>query len=171
MSQFILTRIAELKKGIYTGTRLKNRLNKHPSKENEIAFKKQRNRCVTLRKKAIKNHFKKVTSDGLMSYKAFWDLVKPFLSNKGGMTGNEISLVNGDRIVTDDLELCEVFNYYYINIVENISGKKPCKIDLLAILRKSLDRAIFLYNFIHDVRSSGARASIAILHIRKFYKL
>ena len=84
----------ELKKGIYTRTRLKNRLNKHPSKENEIAFKKQRNRCVALRKKAIKNHFKKVTSDGLMSNKAFWDLVKPFLSNKGGMTGNEISLVN-----------------------------------------------------------------------------
>ena len=119
----------ELEKGIYTRTRLKNRLNKHHSKENEIAFKKQRNRCIALRKKAIKNHFKKVTSDGLMSNKAFWDLVKPFLSNKGGMTGNEISLVNDDRIVTDDLELCEVYNDYYINIVENISGKKPCKID------------------------------------------
>ena len=45
------------------------------------------------------------------------------------------------------------------------------EIDLLAILQKSLDRAIFLYNFIHDVRSSGVRASIAIVHIRKFYKL
>ena len=48
----------EMKKGIYTRTkRLKNRLNKHPSMENEIAFKKQRNRCVALCKKAIKNHF------------------------------------------------------------------------------------------------------------------
>ena len=119
----------ELKRGIYTRTRLKNRLNKHPSKENEIALKKQRNRCVALRKKGIKNHIKKVTSDGLMSNKAFWDLVKPFLSNKGGLTGTEISLVNGGRIVTDDHELCEMFNDYYINIVENISGKKPCSID------------------------------------------
>ena len=119
----------ELKKGIYTRTRLKNRLNKHPSKENEIAFKKQRNRCVAIRKKAIKNQFKTVTIDGLMSNKAFWDLVKPFLSNKGGLTGNEVSLVNGDRIVTDDHELCEHFNDHYINIVENISGKKPCKVD------------------------------------------
>ena len=64
-----------------------------------------------------------------MSNKAFWDLVKPFLSNKGGLTCNEISLVNGDRIVTDDHALCELFNDYYINIVENISGKKPCKVD------------------------------------------
>ena len=42
-------------------------------------------------------------------------------------------------------------------------------IDLLAILQKSLDRAIFLYIFIHEVRSSGVRASITIVHNRKFY--
>ena len=44
-------------------------------------------------------------------------------------------------------------------------------IDLLAILQKSLDRAIFLYNFIREVRSSGVRASIAIVRIRKFYRI
>ena len=44
-------------------------------------------------------------------------------------------------------------------------------IDLLAILKKSLDRAIFLYNFIHEVGLNGVRASIAIVHIRKFYKV
>ena len=44
-------------------------------------------------------------------------------------------------------------------------------IDLLAILQKSLDLALFLYNFIREVRSSGIRASIAIMHIRKFFKL
>ena len=44
------------------------------------------------------------------------------------------------------------------------------KIDLLAILQKRLDRALFLYIFIHDVRSSGVRASITIVHIPKFDK-
>ena len=44
-------------------------------------------------------------------------------------------------------------------------------IDLLAILQKSLDRALFLYNFIREVRSSGVRASITILGIRKFFKM
>ena len=43
-------------------------------------------------------------------------------------------------------------------------------IDLLAILKKSLDRALFLYIFIREVRSSGVRGSITIVHIRKFYK-
>ena len=40
-----------------------------------------------------------------------------------------------------------------------------CGIDLLAILQKSLDRALFLYNFIREVRSNGVRGSITIMHI------
>ena len=44
-------------------------------------------------------------------------------------------------------------------------------IDLLAILQKGLDRALFLYNFMRDARSSGVRCSITIMHIRKFFKL
>ena len=118
----------ELRKAMYTRARLKRRLNKRPSKQNEVAFKKQRNCCVTLRKNAIKNHFKRVTSNGLMSNKAFWDLVKPFLSNKGVLAGTDISLVKDDKIVTDDHDLCEIFNDHYINIVENTSGKKPSSI-------------------------------------------
>ena len=41
----------ELRKAMYTRARLKRRLNKHPSNQNEVAFKKQRNHCVALRKK------------------------------------------------------------------------------------------------------------------------
>ena len=44
-------------------------------------------------------------------------------------------------------------------------------IDLLAILQKSQDRALFLYNFIREIRSSGVRASITIVHIRKFHRM
>ena len=44
-------------------------------------------------------------------------------------------------------------------------------IDLLAIQRKSLGRAFFLYNFVRDVRSSGVRSFITIVHIPKFFKM
>ena len=53
--------------------------------------------------------------------------------------------------------------------INEISKNCYGRIDLLAILEKSLDRAIFLYNFMREVRLSGVRASIAIVHIRKFY--
>ena len=39
-------------------------------------------------------------------------------------------------------------------------------IDLFAILQKTLDRAIFLYNFIREVLSIDVRASITVMHIR-----
>ena len=118
----------ELKKAIYTRTRLKNKFNKFPTNLNERNYKKQRNKCVSLRKKAIKQHFKKVTAGGLISNSDFWNLVKPFLSNKGGLVGDDISLVHNNQIVTDDSELTEIFNNHYINIVEKTSGQKPCNI-------------------------------------------
>ena len=43
-------------------------------------------------------------------------------------------------------------------------------IDLLAVLEKGLDRALFLYIFMHEIRLSGVRASITVVYIRKFYK-
>ena len=45
------------------------------------------------------------------------------------------------------------------------------EIDLLAILQKSMDRALFLYNFIREARSIGVRASTTIVHIRNFFKM
>ena len=38
-------------------------------------------------------------------------------------------------------------------------------------VQKSLDQALFLYIFIREIRSSGVRASITIVHIRKFYEM
>ena len=50
----------------------------------------------------------------------------PGLTNKGALVGSDISIVKNDTIITDDQELSELFNEYYVNIVENTSGKKPC---------------------------------------------
>ena len=50
-------------------------------------------------------------------------------------------------------------------------GHNQKTIDLLAILKKSLNRALFLYGFIHEVRLSDVRASISIAQIQKFYKI
>ena len=73
----------------------------------------------------MKNHFKKATKNGTITNKEFWDLVKPFLSNKGGLTSSDISLVRNDTVITDDQELTEIFNEHYVNIVEKANGRKP----------------------------------------------
>ncbi len=113
------------RKEIYNRSRLHKEFKKNPSRESELNFKKQRNKCVSLRKKAIKSHFKKVTENGLMTNKDFWNLVKPFLTNKGGLSGSDILLVKDNEIISNDRELAETFNDHYINIVEKSSGNKP----------------------------------------------
>ena len=117
-----------LKKAIYVRKNLKKKFIKNSTNENKARFKKHRNKCVSLRKNAIRDHFKKATSKGLMSNKDFWNLVKPFLSNKGGLSESNITLVKGEKMITDDAELTEVFNDHYINIVQKSSCKKPTSV-------------------------------------------
>ena len=83
----------DLRKAIYNRSRLKNNLNKNPTKENSKNYKnykKQRNLCVTLRRKAIKSYLKTITDKGIMNNKKFWKVVKPFITNKSGLTNNDI---------------------------------------------------------------------------------
>ena len=82
----------DLQKAIYIRSNLKKKFNKLGTRESELKYKKQRNKCVSLRKKAIKGHFKKATEKGVVSNRDFWNLVEPFLSNKGGYRGTTLHL-------------------------------------------------------------------------------
>ena len=115
----------DLQKAIYIRSNLKKKFNELGTRESELKYQKQRNKCVSLRKKAIKAHFKKATEKGVVSNSDCWNLVKPFLSNKGGLSGNDIALVKEGKLITDDQALTEIFNDHYVNIVEKTSGKKP----------------------------------------------
>ena len=55
-------------------------------------IKEQGNKCVSLRRKSITQHFSKITSKEIMTNKQFWKTMKPFLTNKGCLNNNEIIL-------------------------------------------------------------------------------
>ena len=119
-----------LRKKNYTRSRLRNNYLKFPSVENEKLFKVQRNKCVSLRKKCIKSYFQKVSENGINSNKAFWRIVKPFITNKNCHEQNDIILNENGKVIINENELAETFNEHYINIVERSSGKKPSNIAL-----------------------------------------
>ena len=50
----------------------------------------------------------------VMTNKNVLKLVKPFLTNKGGLSGNEIVLVKDGKIITEDHELAEIFEDLYL---------------------------------------------------------
>ena len=60
-----------------------------------------------------------------MNDKNFWKVIKPFLTNKGFIDGNETTIVDGDEIISEEKELVKIFNEHYINIVEKTCGLKP----------------------------------------------
>ena len=64
-----------------------------------------------------------------MSNKKIWARIRPFLTNKGIIASNEISLKQGDDVINN--EVAEFSNNAYINVVENNTSKK-----LLSVLDK-----------------------------------
>ena len=89
---------------------------------------KQKNICKNLNEKMRQNYFSEVTWNGMMGNKQFWNTVNPFLTSKGFLHNEDIALHIGDKIVTDCNKLVDEFDEYYINIVQNATGKATIKL-------------------------------------------
>ena len=118
----------EAGKAIYHRSRLRNKFCKIPSEENEKLYKKQRNKCVAIRKKSIRNYFNKIGNGNIVTNRNFWKISKPLLSNKGHLENVDIMLSHNNKIVCNDHELVKVFNEHYIDIIEKSGGEKPTSI-------------------------------------------
>ena len=118
----------EFQKEIYVRSRLRNKYWVEPTTENKVAYQKQRNKCVKIRRKSIKRYMDKVSEKGIETNKSFWNFVKPFLTNKRIVASNDITLIEGKNVITDEYEISQTFNKHYINIVEKSCGNKPNKI-------------------------------------------
>ena len=95
---------------------------KWPPTENFLAMKRAKNYCNNLTRTTKKNIFQSVTKSGFANNKKFWNTVKPFLTNKGFLTDDNISIKVNDDLVAEKTNLANLFNLHYINIVENTSG-------------------------------------------------
>ena len=91
----------------------------------------QQNKCVLLRKKCIRNYFSKVMESGVNTNKEFWEIIKPFLANKGFLSCNELTLIENDKVITHEKILAEKFNNHYRNIVKGSCGFKPTNLNLV----------------------------------------
>ena len=78
-----------------------------------------------IKKKKHKIFLNNVTKTGIITNKNFWTFIKPFLTNKGFLENKDITLIEGNKIITSERELAKSFNEHYINIVEKSSGIKP----------------------------------------------
>ena len=131
-----------LSKAIMNKSRIRNKYLQWPSRENFLAYKKIKNKCNNLLEKSKKKYFQENANEGSVSNKSFWNTVKPFISNKGTLSNDNIiiesadditlKVKNGDLVsikakdeMRDEHILVEMFNNHFINIVEKSSGIAP----------------------------------------------
>ena len=82
--------------------------------------------------KRKKNYFEKATENGIMGSKKFWSTVKSFLSSKGFIHNNDITIEIDNKATEDMSELAQTFSFHYIHIVKSTTGKHPKKLGTLA---------------------------------------
>ena len=110
----------ELRKEVMLRSKLKNIYNKDKSAASNRAYKKQRNICTKLFRKAKKDFYGKLNPSFTSDNKMFWKTVKPFFSDK--KTSNEnITLVDENKLVSEDRVVAETFNTYFVDAVKSLN--------------------------------------------------
>ena len=100
----------ELSKAIMTRSRIKNKYNKWPSRENFLALKQIKNKCTNLTKTTKKQYFAKYAENQPLTNKSFWNSILAFLTNKNVINDDAIILNEKGLLINDELEV--VYNLY-----------------------------------------------------------
>ena len=74
---------------------------------------------------SFKSYIENITKSGVMPNKTFWRTVRPFLTNKGILMDNEISLIHDGKTIYDEKQIAKAINHAYNNILGHITGNKP----------------------------------------------
>ena len=100
----------DLTKAIMKKSKAKKKYLNWPSREKLISYKRTKNKCNSLTKKAKINFFNEATKNGIMTSKNFWRTIKPFLTNNGCIPNDFLGKENIVNLIINEQELLELFN-------------------------------------------------------------
>ena len=109
----------ELRKTVMLRSKMKNIFNKNNSVVAKEAYKKQRNLCTMLLRRAKNNYYKNLNPSFVSDKKKFWKTVKPFFSESKPSHEN-LMLIENEVIIYDDNVVAETFNEFFVNAVKNL---------------------------------------------------
>ena len=106
-----------------TRSRLLNKFRQDKTISSHVAYKKQRNICVKLLRKA-KDFFNILDVKLVTDNKQFWKKIKSCLTNKK-LKDQRITLIENEKVVSDERELMKMLNEYFSNIAPNLDIQRP----------------------------------------------
>ena len=112
----------ELNKAIMQRSRLRNAYLKDRTRAARIAYKKQRNVCVSILRKSKKCYYENLDTKNITDNKKFWGTVKPLFSNKV-RSNTYITLNEDEKLIKNEYQIANIFNTFFIEIVPNLGTK------------------------------------------------
>ena len=109
-----------LSKALMHRSKLKNQYNKTPNEKNKSLCRKQRIFCLNLLRKEKKKYYNNLDLKIFEDNKKFWRRVKPLFSNKQNSLQNNIIIVEKDIITSEDSEVAEKLNNFFIEAAESL---------------------------------------------------
>ena len=109
---------SELRHNMYKRNMYKNEYFKWRDGASFERYRAQRNKTTQMRKDAIKGYFM-TKCNFVEKPKDFWHCIKPFLSQKT-RNHDTIILKEGDSIVSDTKEICNIFNHFFSTVADGI---------------------------------------------------
>ena len=108
---------SRLRQAIHRKNMLRNAYKKRKVKWDD--YRKQRNLTTAINKQSKLTYFRE-RCDGGPKNQSFLKTIKPFMSDKSLSHGKQVILQEGDKIISDTNEICEIFNTYFTSVANNI---------------------------------------------------
>ena len=99
----------EVRKAIMIRSKLRNKFLKDKNEQSRNDYRKQRNLCVALVRRAKQQYFSSLDLSLIADNKKFWKTVKPLFSDKISHK-DTISLKEDGKTITEVLPIAEIFN-------------------------------------------------------------
>ena len=85
--------------------------------------------------------------------KDFWPSIKAFLSKNGSDGGSGVILSENDKVVSNQIELCDIFNNYFVTVAKDIRRYCHCSqrywkqlpIKLISVITAASNKLLLIY--------------------------
>ena len=144
----------KLRKAVIRRSKLRNILNKDKNIAAISAYKRQRNLCTSLFRKAKRDYYSNLNPTCVSDNKTLWKTVKPLFSEKV-FSEETITLVDKNVIYEEDNKVSEMFNDFFSSVVRNLNIAINCN-----LLNKTEDETDLISRIIKKYESHPSISKI-----------
>jgi hypothetical protein len=108
-----------LRKAINVKAMLRRKYDRFKDRKSWLKYKAQRNHVNSLKRQSVTKYFNQRCNE-IVNSKSFWKTVRPFMAEDSA-SNTAITLLEHENVVTNQSDVCKIFNEYFIDIAEDLA--------------------------------------------------